>query len=98
MAANLGSMVLELSANTATFQSDMGKAAYIAQQNAAAMQKAVSGAVDNIGNKLGEIAGKLVAAFGVERLVEFGAQAIETADKVGKMAQKVGVSVESLSA
>jgi hypothetical protein len=98
MASNLGSMVLELSANFARFESDMGKAAYIAQQNAEKMQRAVQGAVDNVSGSLMHLAGNIVAAFSVEKLVEFGKRAIDTADEVGKMAQKIGISVESLSA
>jgi hypothetical protein len=98
MASNLGSMVLELSANVARFQSDMGKAAYISQQAAEKMQKTMQGAIDGMSSSLKNLAGSLVAAFSVDRLVEFGKQAIDVADEVGKMAQKIGISVEALSA
>src|SRR6185369_17477066 len=97
MASNLGSMVLELSANIAKFESGMNRATYLAQQSAERMQKTMQGAIDGISNSLGNIAGSLAAAFSVDRLVEFGKHAIDAADEAGKMAQKVGLSVEALS-
>jgi uncharacterized protein YjbJ (UPF0337 family) len=85
--SNLGSMVLELSANVARFQSDMGKAAHIAEQTAEKMT-----------NTFKNVAGALGLAFSTDAIVEFGKHAIDVADELNKMAQKVGISVEALSA
>jgi len=98
MANTLGSMVLELGADYARFEQGLNRAAYVAQQSAERMQKTMQSAIDGISTSLGNIAGSLVAAFSVDHLVEFGKRAIDAADEVGKMAQKVGVSVEALSA
>src|SRR4051794_37325396 len=40
---------------------------------------------------------KIVAAFAVERLIEFGKRIVENADAMGKLSQKTGLSTESLS-
>ena len=48
MSGSLGSLVVEVAANVARFQSDMGRIAYIAQQNANSIQRAF----DVVGNSL----------------------------------------------
>lgn len=91
-------MVLELGANIAKFETGLSRAEYIAQQSADKIARSMSSATDRLASGLEGIAGKLAAAFSVEKLVEFGKRAIDTADEIGKMAQKVGVSTEILSA
>lgn len=98
MAGTLGSLVLKLSADVATLQGDLGKAASSSQQYADRVSKQWADTAHSIKDGFKDLAGGIVAAFSVEKLVEFGKQAIETADQMTKMAQKVGVSVESLSA
>lgn len=89
MSGSLGSLVVELSANIAKFQSDMGKAAHIAQEN---MDK-VKGSI--------EMAKRALAVFGVGLaaggFAEMIKGSIDAADQLGKLSQKTGVSVEALS-
>lgn len=44
-----------------------------------------------------ELAGPLLTAFSVVKLVEFAKQTVESADALGKQAQKAGLSVQALS-
>ncbi|MDP2026452.1 hypothetical protein [Sulfuriferula sp.] len=90
MSTSLGSLVVELSANMAKFQSDMGKAAHIAQENMEKIDKAAELAKRGL-EALG-------IGLGVRELVEFIGGTLEAADNLGKMAQKVGIGVEALSA
>lgn len=85
---SLGNLVVSLSANTAQFQSAMDKAAYTAQQRMAQMSKSAKVAGAAIGAAF--VAGVGAASVLVK-------QAIDSADAMAKMAQKAGVSVESLS-
>jgi hypothetical protein len=96
--AQLGSFTYDMVLNYAKFEDAFTKAQRIADQHANAIKKSIEKAVDGAGDAFGDLAGKVVAAFSIEKLVEFGKQAIETADQMGKAAQKVGSSVESLSA
>ncbi len=85
---SLGNLIVNLSANTAQFQSAMEKSAYMAQQRMAQMQKSAAMAGKAIG--VAFVAGVGAASVLVK-------QAIDSADAMSKMAQKAGVSVESLS-
>jgi hypothetical protein len=96
--AQLGSFTYDMVLNYARFEDAFTKAQRIADQHANAIKKSIEKAVDGVGDAFGDLAGKVVAAFSIEKLVEFGKQAIETADQMGKAAEKVGASVESLSA
>jgi hypothetical protein len=96
--ADLASLVIGLRADVATLQSDLGKALDLNRKHAKDIEGLWGQAANGIKDGLTDIAGKIAAAFAVEKLVEFGAKVIENADQLGKMAQKVGVSVESLSA
>lgn len=86
--SSLGSLVVSLSANTAQFSSDMGKAAHEAAKRMEDMKKAAAAAGAAIGASF--VAGAGTAAILVQ-------QAIESADAMGKMAQKAGMSVEAFS-
>jgi lambda family phage tail tape measure protein len=90
MSANLGSLNVELSANTATFQSDLGRAAQIAQTN---MEK-INRAVDKAKTALEALG----IGLSIHAFADMVKGTIEAADQLGKMSQKVGVSVEALSA
>ena len=94
----LGTFSYDMVLNYAKWTDQLSRAERAAQKSTAAIQRSIQGAVDGIGDGLNSIAGKVAAAFAVEKLIEFGKQAIDTADEVGKMAQKVGISAESLSA
>lgn len=95
--ADLASLVLRLSADVATLQNDLNRTNSIVARSAKQMEDVYTQAGQRIGDSLKGIAGQLAAAFTVDRLIEFGKQAIDTADQFNKMSQKVGISVETLS-
>lgn len=86
MAGSLGSLVVSLTAETAQFTQSLNRASYTAQKN---FQQITSFAKT--------AAGSLAALYGVGSLAGFIKSQIDLADATGKMAQKVGVSVEELS-
>jgi methionine aminopeptidase len=88
MSSTLGSLVVDLSANIAKFQSDMGKAAYIAQQNMEKINSAVEAAKKGL-EALG-------IGLSIHEFTEMVKGTLEAADQLGKFSQKVGISVESL--
>lgn len=85
---SLGSLFVDLAANTATFESDMGRAARISEKRA----KEIGKQFDEMGKRVG------VALAATAAVVAAGVtKAIRDADELGKVAQKTAVSVESLS-
>lgn len=85
----LARLSVELAANTAAFQQDMGKAARIAEQE----MKGVADAAMKVGGLIGAGLAAGAAAF-----TALAKQSINAADEMGEMAQKVGMSTEALSA
>lgn len=90
--ATLGDLVIKMSLDAAGFQNDMGKAAYAAEKN---MAKVV--AAGNIA-AAGLAALAVAAAKAGFAMVGSIKGAIDAADELGKVAQRTGVAVESLSA
>lgn len=86
MAGSLGSLVVSLTAETAQFTAALDKASYTAQKN-----------FRDISSFAKTAAGSLAALYGATSIVGFVKTQIDAADAVGKMAQKVGLSVEELS-
>lgn len=86
--SSLGSLVVSLSANTAQFTSDMGKAAHEAAKRMEDMKKGAEKAAKAIGAMF--LAGTATAAVLVK-------QQIDAADATAKMAQKVGESTQAMS-
>jgi hypothetical protein len=86
MSSNLGSMVLELSANVARFQSDMGKMYQSAQDTA----DKITSAFERVGAVLG-------VGLGVGAFKEFIDGSIEAQDQALKFAQKVGISTDAVA-
>lgn len=86
MAASLGSLVVSLTAETAQFTQSLNRASYTAQKNFREITSFAKTA-----------AGSLAALYGVSSFTGFIKSQIDLADATGKMAQKVGVSVEELS-
>lgn len=84
---SLGDLVLALSADTSKFQSDLGKADRLAKKFG-----------KEVGQALGNLAGALVAIGGSAGFGALIKSQIDAADAAGKMAQKIGVSTEALSA
>jgi phage-related minor tail protein len=85
-AGSLGSLVVSLTAETAQFTASLDKASYNAQKNFKSITSFAKTA-----------AGALAALYGAQSLTTFVKNQIDLADATGKMAQKVGVSVEELS-
>ena len=86
MAGSLGSLVVSLTAETAQFTAALDKASYTAQKN-----------FKDISSFAKTAAGSLAALYGATSIVGFVKTQIDAADATGKMAQKVGISVEELS-
>lgn len=84
----LGSIFIDLRAGAANFESDMGRAARVAEQNSKKMQADAA--------KMGKAIGANLALFGTAASAAVVA-AINRADQLDEMAQKVGASVKSLS-
>ena len=84
--ATLGKAVVELSADTAKFIGDIGRAAATFDKSMAGMQTSVL-----------RIRDAMVAAAGLGDIGLLVKGAIDAGDELNKLSQKVGFSVESLS-
>jgi hypothetical protein len=89
MAGNLGSLIVHLGADTASLQSDLGRANAIFQRNMAGIEKQAI--------QLGKAVGVGLAAAGTA-IATMVKSSINTADELSKMSAKVGISTEALSA
>jgi len=96
--ADLSSLVIRLSADVANLQGDLGRANAIAQRSADQMRRSFEGAIGGMKSTVEQFAAGLVSAFSIGAFVALSKQAINTADEIGKMSQKIGVSTETLSA
>lgn len=101
--SNIGNLVVRLEANIAKFESDLGRAAHIAEERMEAIRETAERAVEGLKKLderfigIGEAAKGLAAAAIAGGLVELVKGSLEAADQMGKMAQKSGVAIESLS-
>jgi methyl-accepting chemotaxis protein len=86
--ASLGSLVVKVGADIASFQSDMGRAAKIADKKSAQMKKHMVGAAKAIA------AGAALAGAAVTKMVK---DSLRDADRFQKMAIAIGASTEALS-
>jgi lambda family phage tail tape measure protein len=88
MASNsVGSVSIDLIAKYATLQSDMGKAVSIVESSFKKMIDLATTAGAAIG-----------VAFSAGAVISWGTKLIDAADQMGKLSQKTGVGVETLSA
>lgn len=87
--ASLGSFSIDVMANVAKFESDLGKANRIAERRAKEMQETFE--------KAGKAIGIAMAA-GATAIAALVKNSINSADELSKLSQKVGVSTEALSA
>jgi ABC-type transporter Mla subunit MlaD len=88
MAISLGTLLIELKAETAAFSSALDKAAQLSVNKSEDMKKAFTAAGV-------AISGALASAGGA--IVEMVSHAAEAADHLNKLSQSAGVSVEALS-
>lgn len=86
--ASIGSLVVDLRANTGTFETDLGRAAKAATRRS----KEISDSFSRIGNQLALFG--VAAAAGLTALAK---AAIDNADNLRDMSQASGISVEALS-
>lgn len=93
MAQSVGALVAELSANTASFQKDMGKAAAILNSNAAKMNKTVAG----IEKSISRVGTAFLTVFSAAAMLRFSKNILDMGDQFAKLSQKTGISVEKLS-
>jgi hypothetical protein len=93
MSGALGSLVVEVAANVARFQSDMGRIAYIAQQNANTVQRAF----DVVGNSLKALGVGLSLGVAIDTVKTKIEQAIKSAADLEDLAQRTGGTIEGLS-
>ena len=101
MAFDVGDLSIKLGVDAASLQADMNKALGVFGRGMKDMQDAAT----HVGNQLGWLLGgqmiqslDLLARRGVEAFGVLKRSAIDAADELNKMSQKVGFSVESLSA
>jgi DNA-binding phage protein len=89
MSASLGDLVVSLSANIAKFEAAMTRAEYLAQKSMSSV------------NNSANLAKNAMTALGVgvsfAGLVAFAKHTIDTADNMGKLAQKLGTTTTELS-
>lgn len=88
MASTLGSLIVQLGADTATLQSDLGRANAILQRHGEEMRKQAV----QMSAAMGAAVAGAAAALGA--MVK---SSINLGDELGKLSQKVGVSAENLS-
>jgi len=90
---SVGKLVVELSASVGKFQSDMGRAAAIAEQNAKKIERAIGG----IKNTIVGIGSGLGAAFSFNEAVGFIKETVAAAAALDDLADASGSTVENLS-
>ena len=84
--ATIPGIMVDIGANVAKMQADMRR---------------LTGTMESGFNQIGSMAKKvgalLAGAFSLHEMINLGKQALETGDRLNKMSQSVGISVESLS-
>ena len=84
--AKAGTLLIDIAASTARLEKDLSQATGMLQRSGQRMQSLAKG-----------IGAGLIAGFSVQALASFAKSTIDTADKLAKLSQSVGVSVEQLS-
>ena len=85
MAAKIGSLLIDLSADVAHLQKDFNHA-----------RKTMDGALGKMGSALKSFAGLAGAYLGGRELINFAQQSLEAASTLARASDQIGVSVESL--
>src|SRR5687768_5117940 len=85
----LGQLVVELSANLARFESDMGRAAQIANRQSQAIQRAI-GQVNNAFSALGGIAASALAGFSTRAVVAAAMEAEQASNRLSAVLVATG--------
>jgi hypothetical protein len=93
MAGLIGSLRVDLSADTAAFSSGMSKAQRQAATSSSRIQKSLSGIGVGIG-RVASAAGALGIAFSAAAFATYAKQALDYAASLGELARQAGVTVE----
>lgn len=99
MAEEIGALRALLSASSAQFASDMGKARESLQTNAARMSRAMDTVGKTFDNVLGKAKrfGAFALAGGSAAFAALIKKSVDTAAEMGRVAESIGVTVQSLS-
>lgn len=89
----LGSLVVEVAANVARFQSDMGKVAQIAEQNMARVDRTIG----LISTSLKALGAGFAVGLTIEKVKGNITAAVESAAGLQQLAERTGATVEGLS-
>ena len=99
MAEPIGALRVELSANTITFEKDMGKARRVVKRDTGKMTNSFARMRKSVGNSvrsLVSLRAAAVAAAGVAGLGLLSQRSIAAADNIAKTADKLGIGIEAL--
>ncbi|WP_421793862.1 hypothetical protein [Hydrocarboniphaga effusa] len=91
---SMGSVFIDVAANTAKFETDMGRAAKLAERRSKEIEQAVTRSAENVGKRIAQVA---MAVLAFDQTILRLKRTIDAADDMDDMAQKIGASVESLS-
>lgn len=87
---SIGRLIVEFEARTGKFETDTGRAAKLMEKRAREMEKAAM----MVGARIGKAFAAIAGPAGLGLLIK---NALDAADEMSKLAQKVGVSTEALS-
>ncbi len=95
MAAPIGALLVELSANTAAFRSDMGKATAILSSSQARMNRSLA-QIDKGFALVAKSAAVFGLGLGVGAILNFSKRAFDAVGGLGELSQQLGISTDSL--
>jgi len=96
MSGSLGELVVSIRADIARFQSDMGKMQKSAQDSADRISRSLGG-LDGAIKKVGSAFAALGIGLSAAALTSWVKGAIDAADELAKMSQRVGLTVQELA-
>lgn len=91
---SLGSLFIDMAADTAKFETDMGRAARLADRRAKEIQSSVKAGIDQSVRKLASLAAAYVT---LDQTVGRLKRTFDQGDALDEMAQKLGANVSALS-
>lgn len=98
MASKFGSLFVDLIARTAGFETDMGRAARIAEQRSKQIERSIKGGFNAALGSVTAFATGLVAGFvSVNAAIDAFFATVNKADALDELSQRLGIQVEQLS-
>lgn len=91
---SLGQLTIDMLLKTGSLETDMGRAARIAEKGAKQIQKAMQGAAIGVAKELAAVAG---LSYSIAQAWQGFQGAISAADKVDELSARLGISTEKLS-